>query len=152
MKLTHTEHQLAYQRGGLWRHQYTYVYVRTRSPQNSVAIKCMRKQCVPGAPSDFSSAWERGYQNTRSSHSVQKSVWWCSEQLFLSHGVRSLSELRAWIRYTKHVIICADISVCILNRIGGRINSHEIYLLTIPCNHEKAWSSDVKCSYGIFYA
>ena len=21
----------------------------------------MRKQCVPGAPSDFSSAWERGY-------------------------------------------------------------------------------------------
>ena len=26
----------------------------------------MRKQCVPGAPSDFSSAWERGYPHSDS--------------------------------------------------------------------------------------
>ena len=28
---------------------YMYVHVQTQSPQNSVAIKCMRKQCVSGA-------------------------------------------------------------------------------------------------------
>ena len=32
-----------------WRHQCTYVHVRTRSPWNSMAIKRMRKQCIPGA-------------------------------------------------------------------------------------------------------
>ena len=33
----------------LWRHQYTYVHVKKQSPRNSVAIKGMWKQCVPGA-------------------------------------------------------------------------------------------------------
>ena len=33
----------------IWCHQYTYVHAWTRSPWNSVAIKRMHKQCVPGA-------------------------------------------------------------------------------------------------------
>jgi len=48
-----TEHQLYMNwhinAASLWCHQYTYVHVQTRSPRNSVAIKHMRKQCVPGA-------------------------------------------------------------------------------------------------------
>ena len=32
----------------------------------------MREQCVPGAPSDFSSVWERGYAQT---HTVQDMFW-----------------------------------------------------------------------------
>ena len=35
----------------LWHHQYKYVHVQTQSPRNSVGIKGMWKQCVPGAPS-----------------------------------------------------------------------------------------------------
>ena len=31
-----------------------------------------REQCVPGAPSDFSSVWERGYAQT---HTVQDMFW-----------------------------------------------------------------------------
>ena len=52
IKLAQTEHQLTHNwhinAASLWHHQYMYVYVRTRSPRNSVAIKHMRKQCVPG--------------------------------------------------------------------------------------------------------
>ena len=33
----------------LWHHQYTYVHVQKQTPRNSVAIKGMWKQCVPGA-------------------------------------------------------------------------------------------------------
>ena len=41
-----TGHELAHQRSQF---MTSPVYMRTWSPWNSVMIKCMRKQCVPGA-------------------------------------------------------------------------------------------------------
>ena len=47
---TPTAHELADQRSEFMMSPvYVYVHVRTRSPRNSMVIKRMHKQCVPGA-------------------------------------------------------------------------------------------------------
>ena len=40
----------------------------TDSMQVTKETSRMREQCVPGAPSNFSSAWERGYAGASLSH------------------------------------------------------------------------------------
>ena len=49
------------------------MYAQRRLPQNSVVIKHMYKQCVPGAPSPLLRAWEWGY--ARDSHMVAVYEW-----------------------------------------------------------------------------
>ena len=56
---TPTAHEVAHQCSEF---MTSPVYVYTWSPQNSVVIKCMYKQCIPGAfLLPLLHAWERGY-------------------------------------------------------------------------------------------
>ena len=55
----------------------------TNSMQVTKETSRMRKQCVPGAPSDFSSAWERGYMTVL----IIISTWYIPVEAKLKHMV-----------------------------------------------------------------